>query len=212
MKERLIKFLAYIRMGQTKFEEKVGLSRGFVDKVGDSIREKNLDKINAQYPELNINWLKTGEGEMLKNGNNLPIATKSSSNDSLGIPLIPIDAMAGIANGEISILEIDCERYVVPMFKSADYLIPVRGTSMYPKYSSGDVVACKKIPLQDIFFQWNKVYVLDTNQGVIIKRVAQSELKGHIKLVSENTQYAPFDLNVQHIYAIAIVVGVIRLE
>ena len=83
---------------------------------------------------------------------------------------------------------------------------------MIPKYSSGDVVACKRVPMQDIFFQWNKVYVLDTNQRAIIKRVAKSEQEDHIKIVSENPKYEPFDLHLSQIYAISIVIGVVRLE
>ncbi|MCL1933283.1 MAG: hypothetical protein FWF53_05695 [Candidatus Azobacteroides sp.] len=67
MKERLIEFLAYLGMGQTKFEEKVGLSRGFVNKIGEGITGKTLKKINEVYPELNTNWLKTGEGDMIRN-------------------------------------------------------------------------------------------------------------------------------------------------
>jgi hypothetical protein len=66
MKERLIKFLAHLGVGQNKFEEEVGLSRGFVNKIGDSIREKSMKKILSKHPELNKNWLLTGEGEMLK--------------------------------------------------------------------------------------------------------------------------------------------------
>jgi transcriptional regulator CtsR len=66
MKERLIEFLAYLGVGQTKFEEKVGLSRGFVNNIGENITSKSLKKITDVYSELNTNWLKTGEGEMLK--------------------------------------------------------------------------------------------------------------------------------------------------
>jgi len=66
MKERLIKFLAHLGIGQKKFEQNCGLSNGFVNKVGDNITLKSLNKIEKTYPELNINWLKTGEGEMLK--------------------------------------------------------------------------------------------------------------------------------------------------
>jgi hypothetical protein len=69
MKERLIEFLAYLSIGQNKFEENVGLSRGFVNKIGEGITEKTLKKIVEAYPELNTNWLKTGEGEMLKSIN-----------------------------------------------------------------------------------------------------------------------------------------------
>lgn len=66
MKERLILFLKHLGIGQLAFEENVGLSRGYVNKVGDNITLRSLDKIEASYPELNINWLKTGTGEMLK--------------------------------------------------------------------------------------------------------------------------------------------------
>ncbi|OAV73552.1 hypothetical protein Barb6_00157 [Bacteroidales bacterium Barb6] len=70
MKERLIEFLAYLNIGQLKFEENTGLSRGFVNKVGDSLRESSLEKILAKYPDLNTNWLKTGEGEMVRYSTN----------------------------------------------------------------------------------------------------------------------------------------------
>lgn len=160
--------------------------------------------------EINPEWLLTGEGEMLKDEKKLPIATRTEEQN--GIPLIPIEAMSGIASGEISILELECERYVIPLFKGADFLIPVKGSSMVPKYNSGDVVACKRVPMQDIFFQWNKVYVLDTNQGPIIKRVAKSDQSECIKIVSENPKYEPFDLHLSQIYSISIVLGVMRLE
>ncbi|MCL1933573.1 MAG: hypothetical protein FWF53_07170 [Candidatus Azobacteroides sp.] len=66
MKERLIEFLAYLKIGQKQFEIKAGLSNGYVDKLGDNITLKSLNKIETAYPELNINWLKTGEGDMVK--------------------------------------------------------------------------------------------------------------------------------------------------
>ena len=90
-------------------------------------------------------------------------------------------------------------------------MIQVKGSSMYPKYSSGDIVACKCLPL-DTFFQWNKVYVVDTEQGVLIKRVKHGSDDDHIKLVSENERYEPFEIHRSEITSLAIVIGVIRLE
>ncbi|ATA75260.1 S24 family peptidase [Capnocytophaga sp. H2931] len=171
----------------------------------------DVELLYTKCPELNPEWLLIGKEPMLKSEQNLPVATYTESLNE-GIPLIPLDAMAGVGSGEISVLELDCERYVIPMFKGADYLIPVKGSSMYPKYNSGDVVACKKLSLQDIFFQWNKVYVLDTEQGALIKRVCKSSDDEHITLVSENPKYEPFELHKSQIYAVALVVGVVRLE
>ncbi len=129
-----------------------------------------------------------------------------------GIPLIPIDAMAGFGKGEISIEEMDCDRYIVPMFRNADYLIRISGESMIPKFTPGDVVACKIVPFQDVFFQWDKVYVLDTDQGAMIKRVHKLQTEGKILLISENISYPPIELSLNQIHAIGLVIGCIRLE
>lgn len=68
LKNRLSLFLKYLGVSQAKFAEKTGLSKGFANNVGDSIRVEKLKMITNVYPELNINWLKTGEGEMLIKG------------------------------------------------------------------------------------------------------------------------------------------------
>lgn len=137
---------------------------------------------------------------------------KAPEGSSEGIPLIPIDAMAGALTDERTVLEYECERYVVPAFKGADFLIPVKGSSMYPKYSSGDIVACQRVPMSDLFFQWNKVYVIDTNQGALIKRIKPGSDKDHVLIVSDNEKYDPFELPYSAIHAVALVIGVIRLE
>ena len=67
-KERLINFLAYKKIGQTKFEEMCNISRGLVNNMKGSISSKTILKIENTFPELNITWLLTGEGEMLKGG------------------------------------------------------------------------------------------------------------------------------------------------
>ena len=140
-----------------------------------------------------------------------PIAHLATSQNE-GIPLIPIEAMAGALTCEQTVLEYECERYVVPMFKGADFLIPVKGSSMYPKYSSGDIVACQRVSMSDLFLQWNKVYVIDTNQGALIKRIKPGSDKEHVLIVSDNEKYDPFELPLAAIHAVALVIGVIRLE
>lgn len=134
------------------------------------------------------------------------------TNDGTGIPLIPVEAMAGYFTGEQTVLLQECERYVVPMFRNADFLIYVRGDSMQPRYFSGDIVACKMLSLTDIFFQWGKVYIVDTDQGVLIKKVMRGTSADTITLVSENAQYEPFEISRRGIYHIALVMGLIRAE
>lgn len=131
-----------------------------------------------------------------------------------GVPLLPIEAMAGFGTEAIHVMDYDTERDVVPKFTElkVDFMIRAKGSSMYPKYNSGDLVACKKLSLQDVFFQWNKVYVLDTEQGALIKRIKKGSDSEHILIVSDNPSYDPFKLHLSKVNAIAIVLGVIRLE
>ena len=131
-----------------------------------------------------------------------------------GIPLIPIDAMAGFGTGAVQVMHYDTSKYIVPEFSelNVDFMIRVKGSSMVPKYNSGDLVACKKLVITDIFFQWNKVYVLDTEQGALIKRVKKGSRDNYILLISDNKNYDPFELHLSKIFAVALVVGVIRLE
>ena len=160
---------------------------------------------------ISASYLLTGEGTMFNNGNELPVAHHTTSPKE-GIPLIPLSAMAGALTGEQTVLEYECERYVVPAFNGADFLIPVKGNSMNPTYLSGDIVACQRVPMAGLFFQWNKPYVLDTAQGPLIKRIKPGSDKQHVLIVSDNEQYDPFELPYSEIHAVALVIGIIRLE
>lgn len=171
----------------------------------------DYDLIFAKCENISPEWLLTGEGEMLRPEQSVPTAVPATQ-PGMGIPLIPIEAMAGYGIGDTQVLEHECDRYVVPVFKDAEFLIQVKGSSMIPKYNSGDIVACKKLPLDGLFFQWNKVYVLDTIQGALIKRVKAGSDSNHLLIVSDNERYEPFELHISQIRSVAIVIGVIRLE
>lgn len=129
-------------------------------------------------------------------------------------PLVGVEAFGGSLNAIFRIEEKDIQAYyVVPDFTNVDFMIRVKGNSMYPKYSSGDVVACRIIK-ESKFIQWGKVYIVATKeQGILIKRLQQSEKKNCITAFSENEKtYKPFDIPQDEILGMAIVIGVIRLE
>ena len=220
VKERILQFLDEKEISKTLFFNKVGISPSNFKGAGkkSSIGSDLVVKILTEYPELSPEWLMLGEGEMLR------APSKQAANDPKkeiipshtpqeGIPLIPIEAWAGALSGEdYSIMESECERYIVPSFQDADFLITVRRDSMTPRYYSGDIVACRKVFLSDLWFQWGKVYIIDTNQGSLLKKVRRGSSDETITLVSENPEYEPFELRKDQIYNIAIVQGVIRAE
>lgn len=136
--------------------------------------------------------------------------------DSVLLPLIPIDAVAGFPTNDFNGVTLaDCEQYIIPEFstKGAEFLIRVGGSSMYPKYSNGDLLACKKVPAIT-FFQWGKVYVLDTVQGALVKRIfPDNDNPDCVICQSDNKEkYPPFSLPKEEIRSLSIVLGVIGLE
>ena len=63
------------------------------------------------------------------------------------------------------------------------------------------------------FFQWGKIYVIDSSQGALVKRVFEDNDPERILLVSDNREkYPPFSIPKSDIRSVSIVLGVIRLE
>jgi phage repressor protein C with HTH and peptisase S24 domain len=200
-KERLLQFLRYKKLGQQKFEISIGMSNGWANKVGDSIRENTLQKIKEVYPELNIAWLKSGVGEMLNTGDSEGTLETPGDNETSEeitaklVPLLPIAAQGGSLNDfVVSVKESDCEKVVSPI-RGADFAMPISGDSMAPEYPNGSQIFIKRIN-ERAFIEWGKVYVLDTCNGVVVKILVPSQKEGYVRCVSINTDpiFAPFEI------------------
>ena len=213
----------YTKGNKAQFAKLLGVS---AQTISAWIARNTFDAelIYAKCRYVDSSWLLTGEGAMLQEteNNNAPtskhtveIAHQVPHGSSEGIPLIPLDAVAGFpAESGGGVRLEDCERYVIPEFenKGANFLIRVSGDSMVPLYYSGDLLACRKIT--DIrFFQWGTIYVLETSQGVIVKRVQESlDHADSILCVSENSSvHHPFLLPRDDIRSLSTIVGLVRL-
>lgn len=217
--ERLVEVLKHLKenkliYNEADFSQKTGISKSFLSDMKaarNEISERTVLNIADVFPDLNSGWLLTGEGEMLRTATVDAEAYKLQK----ALPLIPFEALAGyLSTDNEGVMVEDCEHYVIPEFdrRGAEFIIRVSGSSMYPKYSNGDLLGCKKI--EDIlFFQWGKIYVLDTSQGALVKRVYPHDDDAFITLVSDNKKvYPPFPIPKSDIRSLSIVVGVVRLE
>lgn len=184
----------------------------------------DYDLIFAKCEMISPEWLLSGKGSMLKS-HWQPISTNNivdaiplcpeCANMGDPIPLVDAFAAAGFGNSDFAIAEQDVkEYYIVPKFKycQVDFMIEVSGLSMYPHFNSGDVIACS-ILRNTQFIQWNKCHVIATReQGILVKRLMPGEDKKHLRAISDNKDYPPFDIPVDEITGIAIVVGSVGLE
>lgn len=156
----------------------------------NSISVEVANDIVRKFPEINYNWLLTGEGEMLNKADD-----NENSNDKEGMEvlLLPVSAEGGrLDNFSTQVLAEDCETVISPI-KGVDFAMTVTGDSMFPEYPSGSRVLVKKIN-EKAFIDWGRVYVLDTCNGTVIKKIMPSEYEGKIRCESINPEYPPFEV------------------
>lgn len=197
-------------------ERTIGASKGVISRAisnGTDIQAKWIQAVVENYPQYSPQWLLTGDGDMLK----LRETTRSDGSGSIVAhtappetrPRIPFDAAAGSLSLAVdSVSASECEQIpVIPTFPRYDFSIIARGDSMNPEFISGDELACAFVK-ESAFIQWGRAHVLDTAQGVVLKRIFDKQ--SHILCRSINHEYPDFEIPKTEIFHIAIVVGLIR--
>ena len=124
-------------------------------------------------------------------------------------PRIPFDAAAGALSVAMpGVSSLQCEQFpLIPTLPDYDFTIIARGDSMTPDILSGDELACVFVQ-ESKFIQWGRPHVLDTAQGIVLKRIFNQ--KDAILCRSANHDYPDFEIPKDEIYHLAIVVGLIR--
>lgn len=222
-------FASTLGISKRDFYSRIGVSRGTLEsKTG--ITEEVITKFFATYPEVRTEWLMFGTGDMLKSNKNsckepVEIATPVSyetadmveriERRAVGYskkqfrPRIPLDAEAGYLSGITEGVALpDCEMLpVIQAFPQYDFTIFARGDSMSPSILSGDELACRFIN-EKSFIQWGRIYVIDTAQGVVVKRLFE---KGD-KIIgrSINQEYPDCIIDKTDVFRLALVVGLVR--
>lgn len=214
--ERLKLMIDSFNCNKSSFSERTNIPLGSVMSLfmrGKTLSTPILENIMVAFPQVNIEWLITGEGSMLKSEQ--PVVRVPTTQEEEGTPLLPVEAWGGSLSGSsIAVLAEQCKKYNVPI-SNIDYLIPIAGDSMVPDYCPGDVVAIKRVN-EKAFIEWGKVYVLDTCNGVVIKEVQPSDNEGCITCISRNTptKYKPFEINLcpEDFYGMYAVKGTVRIS
>ena len=194
-----------------KFEIASELPTGYVRKAKVITKPRQM-QLQSIYPNVNIEWLLSGKGDMLLPGSDFKPHQQTTKQDpqSKIVPLIPISAQGGSLNDfSTSVMNYECEKVVSPMM-DVDFAISISGDSMAPEYPSGCQVLIKKIN-ESAFIEWGKVYVLDTCNGTIIKKLMPSESSDRVVCVSINPAYPQFEVAfkyIQGIYRVMMVMAV----
>lgn len=92
VKERLIEFIRYKDISNSEFCRSIEVSTAFVTSMVKSIQPEKIERITLKYPELNIEWLLIGKGEMIK-----PVIS-TSIDDFIHIPRSVFEVIKKQAN------------------------------------------------------------------------------------------------------------------
>lgn len=180
-------------------------------KAYELARYKNLVKTQKEFAimldvsESNLSKALKGDDQYLTKNLEMKLDLLSrkigdeEAPDQALVPLIPTGARAGtLADFAEAVKEYDVEKIVSPV-RGADYAIQVTGDSMAPEYEPGCHVLIKKV-FEDQFIEWGKTYVLDSDNGAVIKKIFPTEDAAVVECRSVNPAYPPFRVRTEHVH------------
>lgn len=200
-KDRVLQFIESQGISKNRFYNKTGVANGTLDKKS-GITGETIMKIHIAYPELNIEWLISGEGEMLKD---TPFKLYSDLKD----------IREQIVSGKVESVQMDTSQEFIPIFSyndtqvykghlsipkltSCDGARYVETDSMYPIIKPGDIV-CYRTTDQSNQIHWGEMYiihmVMDGEKFITIKNIEKSSLGDeYVTLTGYNKKYQPKDI------------------
>lgn len=210
--ERIKALLKHLGISGKKLADSLGLERA--DRIYNIQNGRNhlspamATSIHAKYPEINIAWLLTGQGAMIKeketeNEKEKPNGGCPSYNEIAMIPLVQQYAYAGYLMGyedQIYIEDLPKIPFVIDRQTKGEYLcFEVKGDSMDDgskySYEDGDLVLAREI---DPYFWTSRLNFKDHNtfiivhktEGIVIKEIVDHDVpNGIITLHSYNPFY-----------------------
>lgn len=171
VKQRLVAYLKYKRLGQNRFEAIAGLSNGYIANLKSTPGAEKLLKIFVAAPDLNRTWLLSGEGDMLLDSDVSlvqPTTIKEYTVTKSGmkyykrddgqllmeVPVLPIAALGSPEDEFATLCENDdCDKIpfeVDEVHHGHYFAFKVEGNSMddgtYNGFRSGDTVLVRELP------------------------------------------------------------------
>ncbi len=219
----------YFNGNKRAFASSVGVSPTVIENIVGSRQGKPsfdvLQKISLANANISTSWLLTGKGEMINSSDEKEVKILNPSHDATAtqtfhtradrdvdtqnVPLYDFGASAGLVEifNNANILPIDTLR--IPNLPPVDGAIYVRGDSMSPLLKSGDIVLYKKKELSVSSIIWGEIYllsfVLDSDSYTAVKYIRKSEEDDMVTLASFNPDFAPKNIPIASITALALV-------
>lgn len=185
---------------QQTVAEYLGVTKQFITQIETGKVALPTDKLkkildNPEWSLMEYNRL-VETLEDMKRGKECKVGSmeKEASDQLFRVRLIPYEARGGLIGDFVDgVHDYDCESVVSPI-KSVDFAMTVTGDSMMPEYNPGDRILIKRID-PNLFIEWGRVYVLDTDNGAVLKKLMKADEPGYVQCVSLNPDVQPFEIS-----------------
>jgi len=203
VKDRLKEYLLTKKLSIREFERNCGLSNGLAARISSTTSPSTLNKI-SHSSDLNVDWLLTGEGNMLR----ADAAPKISYTE--GVPYFDEDFLLGF--DEVTAPNSENPDFLIrmPGYEKATLWCNASGHSMEPEINNGDIIALQRI--EDFsFLPFGDVYGFITTNGMrTIKRLGKSEKDGFYRLIPTNKEYDEQEIPINKIALVYRVMGTMK--
>lgn len=231
VKDRVKEYLAFKNMKVSSFEKEIGVSNSYVNNIVSSIPPKKIKTIREKFPDLSIDWLITGEGEMIHlEGKSLDenfvsersteykrdTVTQMPESDYMEVEFRDLSVAAGPLSRNANRTQ---KTMLVPReYDRGEYLVVrVDGPSMDDGsiYSipNGANILIKRIYLEngDRLPIRDNIFVIDAIDGQALKQITEHNTElGYIVCHSYNPEFKDYTVpmdEIQGIYIFRKIVG-----
>ncbi|MCS7018832.1 MAG: LexA family transcriptional regulator [Cytophagales bacterium] len=202
--QRLMAIIKHFANGNEKrFAESIGVKPAVINNYTRGKQQSKpgfevLQKMAATYPSLNIEWILSGKGQMLKQTDS-EHAFAFNAHDTVAIPVINRRAAANYLVG-YQTQEYFEELEVMNMPRSLlrgkqCYALQVVGDSMQPTLYENDYLICHLIDRAEWeYLSEGQICVIVSESGLQVKRIKNKQHNQYLTLVSDNPKHPPFKI------------------
>ena len=116
LKDRVRLYCERKNIAITKFEREAKLSNGYFKDTTTRIGDDKIERIHRAFPDLNIDWLTTGHGEMLENENPATCITEMvvvGSTEEIAVDIEALQNDLNITTSQLATIINDSEAYLL---------------------------------------------------------------------------------------------------
>lgn len=234
MKQRITEYLKFKGISKLDFANTIGVSHSYLTSMRKGMPTSKLALVQSNFPDLNIEWLVTGRGNMLNTPQHMSVINNGTNSGTMGnnvsvvnnnhqdneVEEMSVEELPIIPSNIVNEPKIDVLKYittndtdtapVVHQFPEALAYYKIKSKAMEDKICAGDTLAIIPYPKGEEFIIPGDPYVVDTNTNGLITRRLFMHPDGYRAVSNNPDEYPEFIIPFKHVIRVYRIVGLLR--